>query len=294
MRSAGRSQRRSSRTCLTAAGPAAADEVSRPCRPGTPAHDAARQALDGLDGDIRKLAPGADPAPLARRVRSLGEQACFRIRGGLVVDAKSGLALRIWWEDGGQSAVAAALSLGGKEPYVWVAPDVRRALTRETSPGHRLSSLLCPADDRSCGRETDGWRLRAEAALERAARVRNLESEGIRETLVDWKRPGRPTSDDCPAYARQAPRRRQLARYQHCLDVTATRSPAFPIGRVKKPTAGWLVVSGRRGHYDFCDELRAFDLGPGEARVAGRTSKKRAAQREHQARAPRRVNQGVR
>lgn len=173
--------------CLTA-DPAAADEVIRPCRPGTPAHDAARQALDGLDGDIRKLAPGADPAPLGRRVRSLGEQACFRIRGGLDVDAKSGLALRTWWEDGGQSAVAAALSLGGKEPYVWVAPDVRRALTRETSPGHRLSSLLCPADDRSWGRETDGWRLRAEAALERAARVRNLESEGIRETLVDGKR----------------------------------------------------------------------------------------------------------
>jgi hypothetical protein len=35
------------------------------------------------------------------------------------------------------------------------------------------------------------------------------------------------------------------------------------------PTEGWLVVSGRRGHYAFCDELRAFDLATGSAyRVA--------------------------
>jgi len=36
-----------------------------------------------------------------------------------------------------------------------------------------------------------------------------------------------------------------------------------------KPTEGWLVVSGRRGHYNFCDELRAFDLATGSTyRVA--------------------------
>jgi hypothetical protein len=42
---------------------------------------------------------------------------------------------------------------------------------------------------------------------------------------------------------------------------------------VKKPTVGWLVVSGRRGHYDFCDELCAFDLGTGSMyRVAASCS----------------------
>src|SRR5262249_15238973 len=87
--------------------------------------------------------------------------------------------------------------------------------------------------------------------------------------LAGWKRERPPTDDDCPAYARGAPRRRQLASFRECLDASAERSLAFPIGRVKKPTAGWLVVSGRRGHYEFCDELRAFDLATGSAyRVA--------------------------
>jgi hypothetical protein len=87
--------------------------------------------------------------------------------------------------------------------------------------------------------------------------------------LAGWKRERRPAGGDCPAYARRAPRRRQLASFQECLDATAERSSAFPIGRVQKPTTGWLVVSGRRGHYAFCDELRAFDLATGSAyRVA--------------------------
>jgi len=249
--------------------PASADELIRPCQPGTPAHAAAAKALDALDQEIRKLAPGADPAPLEKRLAVLDEQECFRIVGSLGVEAKSGLALRTWWEDGGHSMAASALELAGKEPYVWVAPNVRRALTLETAPKHRLAPLLCPAYDDACGRDTDGWRLRAEAALERATRARNLRGDGYREMLGEWKRERQPTSDDCPAYARQAPRSQQLWRFRQCLEVTAERSLAFPIGRIKKPTEGWLVVSGRRGHYNFCDELRAFDLATGAAyRVA--------------------------
>jgi hypothetical protein len=248
---------------------AAAREIIRPCRAGTPAHDAAAKALDALDADIRKLGPASDPAPLMKRLQALGDQQCFRIVGGLSADAKSGLALRTWWEDGGHAVAAGALELGGKDPIVWVAPDVRRALTRETAADHRLVPLLCPAYDESCGRDTDGWRLRAEAALERAARARHAQGEGFRQTLADWKRERPPTDDDCPAYARKAPGRRKLASFQECLDATAGRSPTFPIGRVKKPLAGWLVVSGRRGHYAFCDELRAFDLATGSTyRVA--------------------------
>jgi hypothetical protein len=30
---------------------------------------------------------------------------------------------------------------------------------------------------------------------------------------------------------------------------------------------GWLVLFGRRGHYEFCDELRAYDLDTGSAHV---------------------------
>lgn len=149
--------------------------------------------------------------------------------------------------------------MGDRAPVVWVAPDVRRALTLETAPGHRLTPLLCPAADDACGRDTDGWRLRALAAMERGARVRAAEDRAARDR----------TSEDCDQYARKAAPRQRLARYRDCLAQTAVRAPAFAIGRVRKPTEGWLVVSGRRGHYEFCDETRAFDLATGSAyRVA--------------------------
>ena len=256
---------------LGAARPAAGD-VMRPCRPGTPEHTAAGKALDALDAEIRKLAPAADPAPLKKRLQDLGQQACFLLIDGLDPDAKSGLALRTWWEDGGHGAAASALDLGGKEPYIWVVPDVRRALTIETSPRHRLASLLCPANDETCGRDTDGWRLRAESALERATRARRLEGKGGGQFLAEWKRERPPKTEDCLPFARKAPRGRQLAQFRTCLDATAERSPRFAIGRVKKPTDGWLVVSGRRGHYQFCDELRAFDLATGSAYRVGSCS----------------------
>ena len=245
--------------------PASADEIIRPCRPGTPAHTAAGAALAAIDVEIRQLAPAEDPEPLKTRLEDLGKQACFRFLDGLDVHAKSGLALRTWWEDGGHGAAASALKLGGKDPYVWVKPDVRRALTIETAPHHRLAPLLCPAYDDKCGRETDGWRLRAEAALKRDVPRRNW-------TLAGWTRERPPKDDDCPRYAQQAPRRRQFAQFRYCLDVTAERSPRFAIGRVRRPTEGWLVVSGRRGHYHFCDELRAFDLATGAAYRVGSCS----------------------
>ncbi len=251
--------------------PAAADEIIRPCKPGTPEHTAAGKALDHLDAEIRKLAPGADPEPLKKHLGDLAAQACFRIVD-LDADAKSGLALRTWWEDGGHDVAASALELAGKEPYLWIAPDMRRALTIETAPHHRLAPLLCPAYDEKCGRDTDGWRLRAEAAFERAARARHLEGNAAGPFLAEWTRDRLPTTDDCAKYAQSAPRRRQLVRFRNCLDATAERSPRFPVGRVKKPTEGWLIVSGRRGHYQFCDEVRAFDLATGSAYRVGSCS----------------------
>src|SRR5262245_3835759 len=116
---------------ITAARPAVADEVIRPCKPGTSAYKAARKALDDLDADIRKLEPAGDPTPLEKRLAALGENECFRIVGTLSVDAKNGLALRTWWEDGAGAVPAGALDLGAERPTIWVAPDLRRALTRE-------------------------------------------------------------------------------------------------------------------------------------------------------------------
>jgi hypothetical protein len=40
---------------------------------------------------------------------------------------------------------------------------------------------------------------------------------------------------------------------------------SLPIGNFQAPTDGWLAVSGRRGHYEFCDGVAAFDLQTGGA-----------------------------
>ncbi len=40
---------------------------------------------------------------------------------------------------------------------------------------------------------------------------------------------------------------------------------ALPLGDVKAPDTGWLVIAGRRGHYEFCDTVRAYDLETGAA-----------------------------
>jgi hypothetical protein len=37
----------------------------------------------------------------------------------------------------------------------------------------------------------------------------------------------------------------------------------LPLGGIKVPRTGWFVVAGRRGHYQFCDSVRAYDLRTG-------------------------------
>ena len=41
----------------------------------------------------------------------------------------------------------------------------------------------------------------------------------------------------------------------------------MPLGRFKAPQAGWLIVSGRRGHYSFCVTTNVYDLATGAAFV---------------------------
>jgi predicted HTH domain antitoxin len=43
---------------------------------------------------------------------------------------------------------------------------------------------------------------------------------------------------------------------------------ALPRGEFKAPESGWLVIAGRRGHYEFCDTTRAYDLETGTAFIA--------------------------
>jgi hypothetical protein len=63
---------------------------------------------------------------------------------------------------------------------------------------------------------------------------------------------------------------KERGRYQtwrDCLEIHRPKTSALPLGRLKAPTAGWLIVTGRRGHYSFCDATGAYDLATGAAFV---------------------------
>ena len=51
-----------------------------------------------------------------------------------------------------------------------------------------------------------------------------------------------------------------------CIDARAPREHRYPTGlRFRDLSRGWLVMRGRRGHHDFADELRVYDLATGAA-----------------------------
>src|SRR5262249_55557470 len=56
--------------------------------------------------------------------------------------------------------------------------------------------------------------------------------------------------------------------YRACVESSQRHQWAMPLGRFRSPDSGWLVIRGRRGHYEFCDELSAYDLATGSAYVA--------------------------
>lgn len=190
---------------------------------------------------------------------------CWALAAGENEDVTfdSALSLKSWWDAGGSSWVSHYLTLGapGHHPnnpnWSMVAPTPRKTLTRESAKDSPLASILCSARDASCGLETRGWLTRARQAFEAHAREKRREP-----------RPSDPRAV-CTERAKNAPAGDGYDTWRRCLDDTAERSDALPLGRFRAPTDGWLVLRGRRGHYALCDEVRAYDLATGSAFVSG-------------------------
>jgi hypothetical protein len=70
---------------------------------------------------------------------------------------------------------------------------------------------------------------------------------------------------DCAALVTKQPARKRFSAWRQCQEARQLEQVAFPIGRTRAPTAGWLLVEGRRGHHTFCDEARAYHLATGSA-----------------------------
>jgi hypothetical protein len=70
----------------------------------------------------------------------------------------------------------------------------------------------------------------------------------------------------------QAAQLTQFERWVQCIGSEVPRTYRYPKLRYRAPERGWLVLRGRRGHYRFADEVRAYDLQTGAAYVASSQS----------------------
>jgi hypothetical protein len=60
--------------------------------------------------------------------------------------------------------------------------------------------------------------------------------------------------------------------WRACVESKRRMRTALPLGEFKAPESGWIVIAGRRGHYDFCDTTRAYDLETGTAFISNSCS----------------------
>jgi hypothetical protein len=241
-----------------------ADGKIRPCLHDSTARKAAAAEVDALSSRIRSLPPDGEPAPLLADLRHLLDGPCFALARleGRNWDIRSSLSLRSFWESGGEAWVENFLELDAsqREGWVtWVPPTPRRALTLEGAPDHPLGPwLLCAERDEPCGDETEPWARRARTYFE----------------LFDSSRRARESPPLCDPVAACATRAlaagvdEPYTEWRSCLEGTAPTQTALPLGRFRAPHEGWILVRGRRGHYRFCDEARAYDLATGATYVA--------------------------
>ncbi|GMU63339.1 MAG: hypothetical protein AMXMBFR34_51020 [Myxococcaceae bacterium] len=222
------------------------------CAPG-PADTEARARWKALQGALE----ARDAAGVKAAWAALEEHPCYRLpfaetwRHPEPDDVEL---MSQWWEHGGRDWLATGWAEPPNPDFAVVPPDVPKHLTRENAGG--LARLLCPAaGPGECGRDAAGWLLRARDRLEPHE---DHAGDALRKQA----------EEECASRAKKAKKDEQYRAWRRCLDEKRPLGVLMPLGRVDAPKDGWLVLRGRRGHYQFCDEVRVYDLATGAAWVA--------------------------
>lgn len=225
-----------------------------PCDPKSDEAKAAKAAIEALGARVEALGADADPKPVAEELRALLATQCFALASSEPKSEPSfatALSLRTWWDAGGEDWLEHWVDVRERRRIV-VPPTPRAALVAERASGHALAPLLCPAAAAlgagTCGRETAGWRKRADADLARRARAAST------------------TEADCVAEAMKEDAEDRYGALRRCVEGLAIGRTALPLGRFRSPQDGWFFVSG--GGAWRCKTLRAYDLATGAAYVA--------------------------
>lgn len=243
-------------------------EVAR-CVDGSPAKELATQHLERLDERVAELAV-SDPVDTVRaELHDLLKTDCFLFaaEAGRVPAPDTSTSLKAWMDAGGRAWLWSVLELpalgpaSSRTPHIVIPPDTRQTLTLEAHRDHPLAPLLCRATDTSCGASTRGWRARADAALEDAAPHRTSPDDADGDVSPAEAARG------CEAIIAGSMAADRYQPWRACLETARPVQWALPLGQFAAPSTGWVVVAGRRGHYAFCDTVRAYDLHTGAALV---------------------------
>jgi hypothetical protein len=231
------------------------------CPHGSAPHRAAREELRALDTTIAALGDLDDPTPELRRLESLLASPCLGLARlhATPQPAHSGLALRQWRERGGLQWLGDALRFAEGQPlHLSLPPTIPATLALETHPGHPLAPWLCALHDATCAAATGGWRVRAQQAM-----------AGNEEIRYEWKQ-----GEDlrrCETEAAEQPPPERYPAWARCMFEAESDHTAFPLGGLRAPQEGWLVVEGDLGFGTSSDAIYTFDLETGAAHVARRS-----------------------
>ena len=248
------------------------DTVTRRCESKSPAWIAGQKGFAALHERISRLADRDPTRPTLDQFSALLSTECFRFaaESARLPAPDTALSLKQWWADGGYDWLASYLELPEVGPstdlkkHIVVPPDTRRTLRIGAGPAY-LAPLLCALDDPKCAADTKGWRARAESFLS-LHRVR--EQERSRENDEDSRRFLTDDVRSCEEAATRAPATFRYRAWRDCLESRRSQRWTLPLGRLKAPATGWLIVSGRRGHYSFCEAIGAYNLDTGAAYIA--------------------------
>lgn len=243
------------------------------CAAGSTAAEDALGRLDRLDAMVESLPPAGPLQPVLDALSGVLATDCFRLAGESPRQPRpdSPTGLLEWWRSGGRGWLKSYVDrpvagpIDAPQPQLVVPPDTLRTLDLETQPGHPLARYLCRPGDVACGAETRGWRLRAEAAFQNH-RSRGLHTLDQDPSFNYTPEGAQRVADSCVAPGQDdASGPEQYGRWRACVEQRRFTRLALPLGAVRAPSVGWLIVEGRRGHYEFCDTVRAFDLKTGAA-----------------------------
>jgi hypothetical protein len=234
---------------------------------------ALRTEIEGIGEHL--FSDGASATAVVRELRAAWAKPCLAHLARFVAPpgSVSLKALRDAWNIGFASSLADSVGglrlRNGKRVFV-VTPEILPDLTDDAR--RSLAPMICKDGDATCARSAS-YVARAEQEFDAAAM---LDARSRRPPPGDGPGYGvfaPPSLCDARTLAAISPPKPDVTPFEAwaaCAVAQAPRDYRYADARFRAPERGWLLLRGRRGHYQFADEARAYDLATGAAYIARR------------------------